>query len=212
LKFIKTEPPFNAIVIAAVQSAVRERKSGRAAMSPALPHGWECIDRAERALCLRANRSCHRKTVRAGFAAVSRLGDGCFWYALMMVAIALAGTPSGPMVALRMAVAGLAATGFYKMLKRHCVRERPYIADPGILCGTAPLDRYSFPSGHTLHAVNFTVLAAAFEPWLLVVLAPFALAVAASRVVLGLHYPTDVAAGTLIGATISAVTMLIWPV
>jgi undecaprenyl-diphosphatase len=180
-------------------------------VSPAVPHVWERIDRAERALCLRANRSCRRETVRACFAIVSRLGDGIFWYALM-AAIALANAASGPIVAARMATAGLVATGLYKVLKRHCVRERPYIADPGILCGTAPLDRYSFPSGHTLHAVNFTVLATAFEPWLAVVLAPFALAVAASRVVLGLHYPSDVAAGALIGATISGVTMLLWPI
>ena len=168
-------------------------------VSPALPHVWERIDRAERALCLRANRSCRRGLVRACFATVSRLGDGIFWYALM-AAIALADAPSGPVTALRMAIAGLVATGLYKVLKRHCVRERPYVADPGILCGTAPLDRYSFPSGHTLHAVAFTWMAVAAFPALGIVLLPLALAIAASRVVLGLHYPTDVLVGALLGA------------
>ncbi len=179
--------------------------------SGTLPDLWERIDRAERGLCLRANRTCHRRIVRSYFAVVSRLGDGVFWYALM-AAIALAHKPAGPPTALHMAIAGLCATGLYRVLKRHCVRERPYVAHPGIVCGTAPLDRYSFPSGHTLHAVNFTLLACVFEPWLVVVLVPFATLVAASRVVLGLHYPSDVAAGALLGAVIAGASMLLWPI
>ena len=69
--------------------------------------------------------------------------------------------------------------------------------------GAAPLDRYSFPSGHTLHAVSFTVLATAYFPALGWVLVPFASLVAASRVVLGLHYPTDVLAGALLGTMLA---------
>src|SRR5688572_7488375 len=129
-----------------------------------------------------------------------------------MAPITLAGSDQGQAVALRMAFAGACATALYKLLKRHGVRERPYVAHPGILCGTAPLDRYSFPSGHTLHALNFTILAADFEPRLLCLLAPFAALVAASRVVLGLHYPSDVLAGALIGSAIAATTLMLWPI
>jgi undecaprenyl-diphosphatase len=78
--------------------------------------------------------------------------------------------------------------------------------------GTPALDRYSFPSGHTLHAVSFTILATASFPQLTWLLAPFATLVAASRVVLGLHYPTDVAAGALIGALLAVLSMLVLPV
>jgi undecaprenyl-diphosphatase len=77
----------------------------------------------------------------------------------------------------------------------------------GILAGTPPLDRCSFPSGHTLHAVCFTSLATAHFPELGWVLVPFALLVAASRVVLGLHYPTDVLAGAAIGGMLAAAGM-----
>jgi undecaprenyl-diphosphatase len=180
-------------------------------MADPAPSPWHRIDRAERALCLRANRTCQRRIVKAFFAAVSRLGDGIVWYSTM-AALALAGSHAGATAALRMALAGVFATALYKLLKQRCVRERPYIAHPGILCGTAPLDRYSFPSGHTLHAVNFTILAADFEPWLLCLLAPFALLVAASRVVLGLHYPSDVLAGLVIGSMIAASTSSLWPI
>ena len=67
-----------------------------------------------------------------------------------------------------------------------------------------PLDRYSFPSGHTLHAVCFAWQAVAHFPALSWTLVPVAALIALSRVVLGLHYPTDVLAGAAIGALLAA--------
>jgi undecaprenyl-diphosphatase len=76
----------------------------------------------------------------------------------------------------------------------------------------APLDEFSFPSGHTLHAVAFSLVAIAHYPPLAWVLVPFTAAVAASRVVLGLHYPSDVLAATSFGAAVAAASMWTWPV
>jgi undecaprenyl-diphosphatase len=168
---------------------------------------WQRIDLLEQSLCLRANRGCHHPTVRRLFTVVSRSGDGAFWY-LLMLAFAVSGE-HGATVAAQMAVAGLAGLVIYRQLKHRLVRERPYVAHLGMRLGTAPLDRYSFPSGHTLHAVTFTVIATAHVPELWFVLGPFSLLIAASRVVLGLHYPTDVAAGALIGATLAATCLSI---
>lgn len=161
------------------------------------------FDNAEYRLCRRLNRGVDHAVIRVFFKAASRLGNGIVWY-LLMLALPLAYGAQGLRVALVMLASGAAGLSVYKLLKRVFVRERPFIRHAGISLAGAPLDRYSFPSGHTLHAVAFTWQAVAAFPELGIVLIPLAMAIAASRVVLGLHYPTDVLVGALLGATAGA--------
>jgi undecaprenyl-diphosphatase len=159
-------------------------------------------DRAEQRLCERLNRVGGRPRILATFRLASRLGDGFVWYLLMLLIPAMYGE-AGLTVALHMAVAGVSGLLLYKLLKQWLARERPCITHLGVEARVRALDRYSFPSGHTLHAASFTLIATSHCPELGIVLWPFAALVAGSRVVLGLHYPSDVAAGALIGATLA---------
>jgi len=168
------------------------------------------VDAFEYRWCLRLNRGCNVIFVRSFFSAVSRLGDGVFWYTLILLLPVVYGE-AGLMPALRMALVGFAGLALYKYLKSRLVRERPYISLAGIIAGTKALDRYSFPSGHTLHAVSFSILATTSFPALAILVIPFATLVAASRVVLGLHYPSDVLAGASIGAGLAAFSMVVMP-
>lgn len=152
--------------------------------------------------CLRSNRLCARSGVLRYFATVSRLGNGVFWYVLM-AALLVAGGEQGPRAALHMATVGVFAAVLYKCLKRWTRRPRPFVNDQRIHAWIAPLDEFSFPSGHTLHAVSFTLVALSYQPQLAWLLIPFSSSVAASRVVLGLHYPSDVLAATAIAATLA---------
>jgi undecaprenyl-diphosphatase len=151
------------------------------------------------AICARFNGISRSPRFCSLFQIASRLGDGIFWYVLMALLPAVAGL-DGLLAAAHMAAASLAGLGIYTLLKSRIGRERPYaMHGERISCAMPPLDRYSFPSGHTLHAVCFTGIACTYLPVLAWVLVPFALLVALSRLVLGLHYPTDVLAGALIG-------------
>jgi len=168
-------------------------------------HALERLAQWDRGLCRRFNSASQFTGLRVLMIGVSRLGDGLFWYALMAAMLAWEQQDAIPAV-LHMIAAGLACTLIYKSLKRGTARVRPYEAQAEITLFTAPLDQYSFPSGHTLHATAFTLVAVTYYPGLFWLLAPFSLLVALSRVVLGLHYPSDVIAGACIGAAIAALS------
>lgn len=164
------------------------------------------LDKAELRLCRQFNNLVQQAGIRRVFQLASRLGDGIVWYVLI-AALPLFGARHGALVALQMAVSGLAGLLLYRYLKRTFVRERPFITHAAITRAGVPLDRFSFPSGHTLHAVCFTIIAVAGFPVLAFILVPLALLIALSRVVLGLHYPSDVLVGALIGAGMALATL-----
>jgi undecaprenyl-diphosphatase len=169
---------------------------------------FERLDSLEGRLCLPCNQFARIALVRLYFRLVSRLGDGVIWYALLAALPAVYGPPSYGATA-HLALTALAAVAVYKVLKKNLLRERPFASHAGVEAISRPLDRYSFPSGHTLHAVAFLTMLAHYFPetWLLML--PFGISVAASRVVLGLHYPSDVAVGALIGWMLARLSLAI---
>ena len=167
-----------------------------------LKSGLERLRLWDQALCIRFNRVVRITPVCRAFRGISRLGDGVFWYSLMLALLAVDGAQAFEPVAC-MAATGLVCTLLYKWLKSKTSRPRPFAVESAVRAGADPLDPFSFPSGHTLHAVAFSVAAIAFYPMLSWLLVPFTALVAVSRVVLGLHSPSDVLAGAAIGALIA---------
>ena len=108
-----------------------------------------------------------------------------------------------------MVISGLIGLAVYKWLKLSIRRVRPYNFHANIFQSAPALDKFSFPSGHVQHAVSFTFVLLHYYPeWALLVI-PFTMLIALSRVVLGLHYPSDVAIGAIIGFVISQGSILL---
>jgi undecaprenyl-diphosphatase len=160
------------------------------------------MNETEVGVCLAWNSWTRYRPVLILFKTVSRLGNGVFWYSLIGL-LAFTQGSTGRQAAVHMLIIGALSLGLYKLLKHQTVRDRPCDFESAIRPGAPVLDHYSFPSGHTLHAVGFTLIALVYFPSLSVVLVPFTLLTAASRIVLGLHYPSDVLVGALLGGVIS---------
>lgn len=130
---------------------------------------------------------------------VSRFGD---WGLSVTAGLLLLAT-----VGLRAATvwtgSGIAAVLLQKTLKRTCGRTRPCERPGGPPQRVGIPDRGSFPSGHTLHAAMAAVVVTALIPAAGPFFAALALLMATSRVVLGVHYLSDVAVGGAIGALLA---------
>jgi undecaprenyl-diphosphatase len=161
------------------------------------------LQRWDEDACLRLNRVLRFSLLLYLLRAVSRLGDGILWYGLMAALLGVYGGEALQPV-LHMMFVGAVGAGTYAMVKRGTSRRRPFEVVQSIALGARPLDAFSFPSGHTLHATSFTLVACAYYPALAIVLVPFALLTAISRVMLGLHYPSDVLAGGILGGLIAS--------
>ena len=169
--------------------------------------GLHRINSWDRAASLRCNRMNHH-FVGEAFAFMSRMGDGWAWFALMAILPMSYGNKAWS-VSLVMLATGAVATLIYKFIKKTTHRLRPCEESDGLLLTVAPLDRFSFPSGHTLHAVCFTVIACSAYADLRWALIPFTVLVAISRLVLGLHYLSDVLVGAMIGGSLGSVAVML---
>jgi undecaprenyl-diphosphatase len=138
--------------------------------------------------------------------AASRVGD---WPLSVLVGLMLLGGYGLRGMAL-FAATSLTAVAIQKLIKERSGRPRPCERPDGPPQRAPIPDHGSFPSGHTLHAVMAAIVVCQLIPSLA---APFVLVaalVAISRVVLGVHYPSDVVAGGAIGAIFGvALTILI---
>lgn len=159
----------------------------------------------ERLVALWMHGASTRSWVVRALTTVSLAGDGWIWYAII-AALPWWGGPIGGSAAARMIGVGLVNLLLYKIVKRWIARPRPFRVCDGFRECARCLDEYSFPSGHTLHSVAFSFILTAYYPAAAIFVWPLTLLIAASRIILGLHYPSDVIVGGLIGAITAAVS------
>ena len=156
------------------------------------------ILRRDHSLMHRANNWDAPRWVQLFVVAATRGGDGWLWYAMGLV-ILLFGGPE------RFAAVG--ASGFAAVLsivvfiwmKRFTGRKRPCYIHPHRWSTLLPPDQFSFPSGHTMTAFSVAICLSLFYTSLIPVLLFCAFSIAISRILLGMHFLSDVMAGAIIG-------------
>ena len=99
--------------------------------------------------------------------------------------------------------------GFYFLLKIISKRKRPYQAFnmPHIIM---PPDLYSFPSGHTSSSFFIACIFSFYIPNLSFFFLSWAFLVSLSRLFLGLHYPTDIISGMILGIFSYFISFFLW--
>jgi undecaprenyl-diphosphatase len=130
---------------------------------------------------------------------LSRLGDGYF-YAFVGIALFIIDYE----LALKTVPAGLIAFALevtvYKLVKNKTKRDRPFRSVPEINpLMPPPPDKFSFPSGHTAAAFVMATIFGTILPVLFFPLAVLAALIGFSRIYNGLHFPSDVLAGMMLG-------------
>ena len=138
----------------------------------------------------------------------TRAGDGWLWGAIGL-AIALFGDADRWRAIEAGAAAATVGILLFECLKRLANRRRPCELEPHCWAELLPPDRFSFPSGHSLTAFAVCVSLSSFLPSLAAVLFFSAASVAASRILLGMHFLSDVLAGSVLGAMLGYVAFLL---
>jgi len=159
---------------------------------------WDRIQTNDYRLMRRVNRWRAPRWIRILMIAATRGGDGWLWYAFGVLLLSWGGRERFAAIGAAGASA-VAGIFLFRALKRTSQRKRPCEIEPHCWASVLPPDKYSFPSGHAITAFAVAVSAGLFYPELQSPLLAAALLIAASRIILGMHFLSDVAAGAVIG-------------
>ena len=163
------------------------------------PHSMlQFIATGDHKLMRKVNKWPAPKWVRLSAIVATRAGDGWLWYLTGLLVLMFGGDVRFTAIA----AAGSAAVtgiGLFISLKKLSGRKRPCEYEPHVWSQLLPPDQFSFPSGHTITAFAVSVTLGMFYPVLFGILLLFALAIATSRILLGMHFLSDVVVGAILG-------------
>lgn len=156
-----------------------------------LTFGW-CLRRKRREQAVKISRW------------VSFTADGPFYVVAGVLFVSSAQWDMAQLLALGFLLERLS----YKFFKSTFRRNRPPDAIPGYTSEVIPSDQFSFPSGHTSAAFFMAGCLVLLYPWAAWILYPWACCVGVARVMLGVHFPTDIVAGAFLGSSICSLLII----
>lgn len=168
---------------------------------------WGYIENRDHRVMRRMNNWRAPRWIRFWMLTATRMGDGWLWYSLGALFLAFGGSRGYA----AFGAAGAAAIFgilVFKTLKRLSHRPRPCQFQPHCWAKVLPPDQFSFPSGHTMTAFSIALVVSYFYPGLEGPLYFMAISIGVSRIVLGMHFLSDVLAGAVIGSALGLASIV----
>ncbi len=138
---------------------------------------------------------------------LSRMGDGLLWWISGLLFL-IVGTTRTCWAVLAAAVAVGISVAIFILVKKWVGRLRPFEQWCDISSLIVPPDKFSFPSGHTMTAFSVYAVYSDLIPGSGALFLPIAVLLGISRIFLGVHYPSDVVVGALLGVAIGKMTVM----
>jgi undecaprenyl-diphosphatase len=156
------------------------------------------IERRDHVLMRKVHKWPAPKWIRLWMICATRGGDGWLWYALGLVLLLFGGAAARHAVA-QSGLAAAVGIAVFLAIKRAAGRRRPCALEPHCWSTILPPDQFSFPSGHTITAFAVCTPLLVHFPSAAPGILFCAVSIAISRVLLGMHFLSDVLAGGIIG-------------
>ncbi|ROS01261.1 undecaprenyl-diphosphatase [Sinobacterium caligoides] len=132
---------------------------------------------------------------------VSRSGDGYMQMLFPLLAAAFSSAVGGHFFAIYISAFAIERL-LYLLLKNTLRRQRPSAVVPHIEALVKAFDKFSLPSGHTMAAFLLAAFAVIVFGKAAAIVYVWAVLVGVSRVILGVHYPSDIILGAILGSAI----------
>ncbi|MDP4085306.1 MAG: phosphatase PAP2 family protein [Bacillota bacterium] len=165
-------------------------------------YGYECQ------LLIKVNRHFDKKLLNLFFSIITNLGGATFTIYTVLVLIFFS-PRDYHIVAISSALALTTSHIPVHLIKEFFPRKRPYLILENTKFPVNPLKDHSFPSGHTTAFFSITIPYIFLIPHLSLILIPIGIFVGISRIYLGLHYPSDVLAGGILGAIFGSLSFIL---
>lgn len=168
---------------------------------------WGFIENRDHRVMRRFNSWSAPRWIRFWMLTATRMGDGWLWYSLGALLLVFGGTRG---YAAFGAAGSAAIFGIFvfKALKRLSQRPRPCQYQTHCWAKVLPPDKFSFPSGHTMTAFSIALVVSYFYPNLEWPMYFLAISIGLSRIVLGMHFLSDVLAGAVLGSALGVASLV----